>query len=59
MSIEDRVTKLEDAFLLITERLGEHSTLLQDIVTLLNAQSDQLERIERAIRERGQNGQSH
>lgn len=45
MTLEDRVTRLEDA-------------MLRDIVTLLKARGDQLERIERAIRECWRNGQA-
>ena len=59
MSLEDRVVRLEVAFTHIADSLAEHTSLLRDIVTLLNAQGDQLERIERAIRERGSNGQAH
>jgi hypothetical protein len=65
MTLESRVERLEDAFVSVAETLHEHtgllrdhSTLLRDIITLLNAQGDQLERIERAIRERGNNGQA-
>jgi hypothetical protein len=57
-SLENRVARLENAFVRIAETLDEHTTLLRDIVTLLNQQGDQLTRIEEAIRERGSNGQS-
>jgi len=56
MTLEPRVTRLETAFVRIAETLDEHTGLLRDIVALLNQQGSQLERIERAIRERGQNG---
>jgi len=71
MTIESRLQRLENAFIQVgqtltdhtrlltdhTRLLNEHGQLLRDIVTLLNTQGDQLKRIERAIRERGQNGQ--
>jgi hypothetical protein len=56
MTLEDRVTRLETAFIRIADTLDEHTTLLRDVVTLLNTQGNQLERIEQAIRERGGNG---
>lgn len=63
MTLEPRVARLEEAFIQITSVLGEHTSLLRehgqllrDVVTLLNAQGEQLGRIERAIRERGTNG---
>jgi len=40
-----------------TTLLQEHRQLLRDIIVLLGDQGERLERIERAIRERGQNGQ--
>ena len=59
MSIEDRVTRLEDALVSINGTLSEHTQLLRDIVTLLNLSEQLEEHIEHAIRERGQNGQTH
>jgi len=59
-TLTDHTHLLTDHTRLLTDHtrlLNEHSQLLRDIVTLLNAQGGQLERIERAIRERGQNGQ--
>jgi hypothetical protein len=55
-NLEPRVERLEQAFMTISETLVEHTTLLRDIVSLLNQQGDQLERIEQAIRDRGSNG---
>jgi hypothetical protein len=65
MSLESRVERLENAFVQIASTLDEHTgllraqgQLLRDIVVLLSDQGDRLERIERAIRERGSNGQA-
>ena len=57
MSLDSRVERLENAFVQIGATLEQHTQLLRDIVTLLGDQGEQLERIERAIRERGANGQ--